>query len=51
MDFAPEEIMVRFVRGDESRSTEGHGLGLAIASSFVRNMDGMMDIEIDGDLF
>lgn len=51
MDFAPEEIMERFVRGDESRSTEGHGLGLAIASSFVRNMDGMMDIEIDGDLF
>ena len=51
MDFAPEEIMERFVRGDESRSTEGHGLGFAIASSFVRNMDGMMDIEIDGDLF
>lgn len=51
MNFAPEEIMERFIRGDESRSTEGHGLGLAIASSFVRNMDGLMDIQIDGDLF
>ena len=25
--------MERFVRGDESRTSEGHGLGLAIASS------------------
>ena len=42
---------MKFVRGDKSRSTEGHGLGLAIASSFVKNMGGALRVEIDGDLF
>lgn len=51
MNFSPEEITERFVRGDKSRTTEGHGLGLAIASSFVHNMGGTMQISIDGDLF
>lgn len=51
MDFTPEEIMERFVRGDQARTTEGHGLGLAIASSFVHNMGGDLEIKIDGDLF
>lgn len=51
MEFAPDEIMERFVRGDQSRTTEGHGLGLAIASSFVQNMKGTMKIEVDGDMF
>lgn len=51
MDFSPEEITERFVRGDKSRSTEGHGLGLAIASSFVKNMGGNLKVEIDGDMF
>ena len=39
MDFTSEEIMERFARGDKSRNTEGHGLGLAIAESFVKNME------------
>lgn len=51
MDFAPEEIMERFVRSDKARTTQGHGLGLAIASSYVRNMGGTLEIELDGDLF
>lgn len=51
MDFAPEEIMERFVRGDKARTTQGHGLGLAISSSYVRNMAGSLEIELDGDLF
>lgn len=51
MDFAAEEITERFARGDKSRSTEGHGLGLAIASSFTRNMGGNLEVEIDGDMF
>ena len=51
MDFSPDEITERFVRGDKSRTTEGHGLGLAIASSFVRNMGGKLGVSIDGDLF
>ncbi len=51
MDFSPEEITERFVRGDKARTTEGHGLGLAISSSFVHNMGGTLDIVTDGDLF
>lgn len=51
MDFMAEEITERFVRGDKSRSTEGHGLGLAIASSFTQNMGGILLVEVDGDLF
>lgn len=51
MMFSPEEIVERFNRGDESRTTEGHGLGLAIASSFTQNMGGTMKVELDGDLF
>lgn len=51
MDFSPDEITERFVRGDKSRTTEGHGLGLAIASGFVRNMGGTLEVGIDGDLF
>ncbi|MDD3404186.1 MAG: HAMP domain-containing sensor histidine kinase [Hespellia sp.] len=51
MRFTPDEIIERFNRGDESRSTQGHGLGLAIASSFTQNMGGTMKVEIDGDLF
>ena len=51
MNFSPEEIMERFVRGDAARTTKGHGLGLAIASSYVKNMGGSLNIEIDGDLF
>lgn len=51
MNFVPEEIMERFVRGDQSRTTEGHGLGLAIASSFVQNMKGTLEVKVDGDMF
>lgn len=51
MDFTSEEIMERFARGDKSRNTEGHGLGLAIAESFVKNMKGGLQVTVDGDQF
>ncbi|MCI8418275.1 MAG: sensor histidine kinase [Lachnospiraceae bacterium] len=51
LNFDPEEITERFVRGDLSRNTEGSGLGLAIARSFVELQGGAFQIEIDGDLF
>lgn len=51
MAFTTEEIMERFSRGDKSRNTEGHGLGLAIAESFVKNMGGELTVHIDGDQF
>jgi len=43
--------MERFVRGDKSRSTEGHGLGLSIAQSLMKLNGGDMKIVVDGDLF
>lgn len=46
-----EELMERFVRGDSSRSTEGNGLGLAIAKSLMELMKGRLLLSIDGDLF
>ena len=51
LNFDPEEITERFVRGDLSRNTEGSGLGLAIAKSFVELQNGSFTIDIDGDLF
>ena len=45
------ELMERFVRGDSSRSTEGSGLGLSIASTFTEIQGGKFEITIDGDLF
>src|SRR5690606_33295458 len=51
MNFNEEEILQRFTRGDESRSTEGSGLGLSIAQSFTQICRGQFSITIDGDLF
>lgn len=51
MDFSPEEILERFARGDKARTSEGHGLGLAIASSLLDNMNGSLYVETDGDVF
>ncbi len=46
-----EELTERFIQGDESRSTEGSGLGLSIAKNLVELMDGRFEIYLDGDLF
>ncbi len=51
MDFNAEEIIERFTRGDKSRSTEGNGLGLAIARSFTLACSGSFSVTLDGDLF
>jgi signal transduction histidine kinase len=45
------DLTERFVRGDESRTTEGSGLGLSIARNLTTLMGGRFDIELDGDLF
>lgn len=45
------DLTERFVRGDESRTTEGSGLGLSIARNLTTLMGGKFDIELDGDLF
>lgn len=51
LNFNPEEITERFVRGDVSRNTEGSGLGLAIAKSFVELQRGTLKIETEADLY
>lgn len=45
------ELTERFIRGDKSRNTEGHGLGLSIAKSLMDLMGADMNIVVDGDLF
>ncbi|MDE6035901.1 MAG: HAMP domain-containing histidine kinase [Ruminococcus sp.] len=49
--YTPEELTERFTRGDESRTTEGSGLGLSIAKSFTEACNGKFEINIDGDVF
>lgn len=51
LNFNPEEVTERFVRGDASRNTEGSGLGLAIVKSFVELQKGKFWIETEADLF
>ena len=51
LNFNVEEITQRFVRGDESRTAEGNGLGLAIAKSYTEICNGTFDIVVDGDMF
>lgn len=46
-----EELTERFTRGDSSRNTEGHGLGLSIAQSLTELQGGTMNLFVDGDLF
>ena len=51
MDFDPEEITERFVRGDKSRTSRGSGLGLAIAKTYTEAIGGKFSVEVDGDQF
>ncbi len=51
LNISPEVLTERFVRGDESRTKEGNGLGLSIAKDLCKLQDGELIIKIDGDLF
>lgn len=51
LNVPPERLMERFVRGEESRSTEGSGLGLSIARSLTELQGGEFQLAVDGDLF
>lgn len=51
LNISADELMERFKRGDESRSSEGSGLGLSIAKSLIEIQRGRFSIQIDGDLF
>ena len=51
LNVSADELMERFVRGDKSRNTEGSGLGLSIAKSLAELQGGVMELNVDGDLF
>lgn len=51
LNISADELMERFKRGDESRNSQGSGLGLSIAKSLVEAQKGKFTIQIDGDLF
>ena len=51
LNITADQLKERFVRGDESRSTEGNGLGLSIAQSLCGVQGGELEISINGDLF
>ena len=51
LDFDPEEITKRFVRGEKARTGEGSGLGLAIAKTYTESCGGQFHIAIEDDCF
>lgn len=51
LNISSDELLERFKRGDESRTSEGSGLGLSISKSLIEAQGGKFDIKIDGDLF
>ncbi len=51
LNISAQELKSRFVRGDQSRSTEGNGLGLSIAENLCTIQQGRLELEINGDLF
>lgn len=51
LNISADELMERFKRGDESRSSQGSGLGLSIAKSLIDIQRGKFYIHVDGDLF
>lgn len=51
LDCSVEEILERFKRGDEARTSEGNGLGLSIAKSFTEVLGGVFTLTIEADQF
>jgi signal transduction histidine kinase len=51
LNISADELMERFKRGDESRTSEGSGLGLSIAKNLIELQKGKFSLQIDGDLF
>ncbi|OLS40760.1 HAMP domain-containing sensor histidine kinase [Bacillus sp. MRMR6] len=51
LNISADELMERFKRGDESRTSQGSGLGLSIAKNLIEIQKGKFTIHVDGDLF
>lgn len=51
LNITADQLKERFVRGEQSRTTEGNGLGLSIAENLCTLQQGSLEIEISADLF
>ena len=51
LEMEASDLTERFIRGDQSRQTEGSGLGLSIAKNLIEAQGGEFEIRVDGDLF
>ena len=51
LNISAQDLLERFVRGDEARNSEGSGLGLNIAKSLMELQGGTLELLMDGDLF
>jgi signal transduction histidine kinase len=51
LELTSEALTEQFMRGDQSRHTEGSGLGLYIAKNLVELMGGTFKLSVKGDLF
>ena len=51
LEVEAQDLTERFIRGDQSRQTEGSGLGLSIAKNLIEVQGGEFEIQVDGDLF
>ncbi|UOQ83456.1 HAMP domain-containing sensor histidine kinase [Gracilibacillus salinarum] len=51
LNIPADELLTRFKRADESRTSQGSGLGLSIAKNLIETQNGSFEIQIDGDLF
>ena len=51
LEVEAQDLTERFIRGDQSRQTEGSGLGLSIAKNLIEAQGGEFEIQVDGDLF
>lgn len=51
LNISADELMERFKRGDESRVSQGSGLGLSITESLIYLQHGKFAVQVDGDLF
>lgn len=51
LNLPTEDLLERFIRGERSRNEEGSGLGLSIADSLMRLMQGKLRLDVVADLF